>query len=155
MNKLFLNLTAFSLLAVMSGCATGPTGPTVQVMPRPGKSFDVFQAEDSRCRLWAERQESQPVHKTYQKRVATGAVAGTVGGAGVGAAFGAAAGDPAMGAAVGAASGLLLGSAIGASSGESYSQEAQRRYDNAYAQCMYSYGNKVPGYKLARVSRKK
>jgi len=154
MNKILLNLAAFSLLAVMSGCATGPTGPTVRVMPGPHKSFDKFQDEDGICRQWAERQENQPVKKTYQKRVATGAVAGTVGGAGVGAAIGAAAGDPGIGAAVGAASGLLVGSAIGASSGEAYSKEAQQRYDNAYVQCMYSYGNKVPGYKRKKISRR-
>jgi len=29
---------------------------------------------------------------------------------------------------------------------EDYGREAQRRYDNAYVQCMYSHGNQVPGY---------
>jgi len=29
---------------------------------------------------------------------------------------------------------------------EDYGKEAQRRYDNAYIQCMYSYGNQVPGH---------
>jgi hypothetical protein len=29
---------------------------------------------------------------------------------------------------------------------EDYGREAQRRYDNAYSQCMYSYGNQAPGH---------
>jgi len=148
MSKLWRNLATLSLLAVLSGCATGPVGPTVSVMPRPGKPFDTFQNEDARCRLWAQQQESQPVQKTYQKKVATGAVAGTVGGAALGAAVGAASGNPGIGAAIGAASGLLVGSAVGAGSGDVYGKEAQARYDNAYSQCMYSYGNQVPGYKM-------
>ena len=49
-------LPLFSLLALLWGCATMPTGPTVQVMPAPGKPFEVFMAEDGLCRQWAERQ---------------------------------------------------------------------------------------------------
>jgi hypothetical protein len=65
-------------------------------------------------------------------------------GAGVGAAIGAAHGKPATGAAIGAGSGLIGGTA--AASGPAYAagHEAQRRYDNAYQQCMYSKGNQIP-----------
>ena len=37
------------LLATMTGCATIPTGPTLAVMPAPGKPFEVFVADDSVC----------------------------------------------------------------------------------------------------------
>jgi len=83
--------------------------------------------------------------QTYDKNVATGAVAGTAIGAGLGAAIGSASGHAGAGALIGAASGLLVGSAAGSNSAQAYGREAQRRYDNAYVQCMYSYGNQVPG----------
>lgn len=138
-------LAPFLLLAVLGGCATLPTGPSVNVLPASGKPFDKFQAEDATCRQWAERQLGAPTQETYNQNVATGAVAGTAIGAGVGAALGSASGHAGAGAAIGAATGLLFGSASGANSGEVYGQAAQRRYDNSYLQCMYSYGNQVPG----------
>ena len=42
-------------LVVLSGCATMPTGPTVTVMPGPGKPFEVFMADDGVCRQWAQQ----------------------------------------------------------------------------------------------------
>ena len=48
----------FSCLAalVLGGCATFPTGPSVMVMPAPGKPFEQFQADDAVCRQWAAQQ---------------------------------------------------------------------------------------------------
>jgi outer membrane lipoprotein SlyB len=131
------------LLLVLSGCATLPTGPSVKVLPAQGKSFDTFRSEDATCRQWAE--QGRPAQETYDQNVATGAVAGTAVGAGLGAALGSASGHAGAGALIGAAGGLLIGSAAGSDSGQVYGREAQRRYDNAYIQCMYSYGNQVPG----------
>jgi outer membrane lipoprotein SlyB len=134
----------FLLLLALSGCVTLPTGPSVNVMPAPGKPFATFQAEDATCRQWA-GQHLGSAQQTYENNVATGAVAGTALGAGVGAALGSASGHAGAGAAIGAASGLLMGTAVGSGSGQAYGWEAQRRYDNGYIQCMYSYGNQVPG----------
>jgi hypothetical protein len=136
-------LTLFTLLAV-GGCATLPTGPSVRVLPAPGKTFEQFQVDDAICRQWADRQVGKP-QDTANRNTATGAAVGTVVGAGLGAAIGAASGNPGAGAAIGAGSGLLVGTASGASSGEVYGSEAQRRYDNTYVQCMYSKGNQIPG----------
>ena len=61
-------------------------------------------------------------------------------------------GHAGAGALIGAASGLLVGTAAGSNSGQAYGREAQRRYDNAYVQCMYSYGNQVPGYRPRAVA---
>ncbi|MFA7405357.1 MAG: hypothetical protein WC007_15290, partial [Pelobacteraceae bacterium] len=47
------------------------------------------------------------------------------------------------GAAIGAGTGLLMGSSSGSDAGRVSAQEAQRRYDTAYAQCMASNGNQV------------
>ena len=48
------------------------------------------------------------------------------------------------GAGVGAGVGLLTGTAVGAGYGYDSAWVLQRRYDNAYLQCMYAKGNKVP-----------
>jgi len=141
-------LISFALL-VVSGCATIPTGPSVTVLPAPGKSFDTFQSEDATCRQWARQQLGTSPQKTYESNVATGAAAGTAIGAGLGAAIGSASGNAGQGALIGAAGGLLVGASAGSEAGQAYGSEAQRRYDNAYVQCMYSYGNQVPGYSAA------
>jgi outer membrane lipoprotein SlyB len=132
-------------LLVLSGCATLPTGPSVRVMPGPGKTFEQFQADDAVCRQWAGQQIGISPQETVNQNAVTGAAVGTVIGAGLGAAVGAASGNPAAGAAIGAGSGLLVGTATGANAGQVYGMEAQRRYDNTYAQCMYAKGNQVPG----------
>jgi uncharacterized protein YcfJ len=134
------------LLMVLSGCATLPTGPSVNVLPTQGKPFATFQTEDATCRQWAQQQMGMPTQQTYDKNVATGAVAGTAIGAGLGAALGSASGHAGAGALVGAGLGLFAGTATGANAGQATSMETQRRYDNSYVQCMYSYGNQVPGY---------
>jgi hypothetical protein len=135
----------FLALSVLGGCATLPNGPSVMVLPAPGKPFEQFQAEDAVCRKWAAQQIGQSPQETVNQNTASGAVAGTVIGAGLGAVIGSASGDAGTGAAIGAVSGLLLGASAGADSARVYGWEAQRRYDIAYMQCMYANGNQVPG----------
>jgi hypothetical protein len=145
---------AILVLLALSGCATLPSGPSVMVLPDPGKPFEVFQSEDAVCRRWAEQQVGSNPQEAYQDSAITGAAVGTALGAGIGALFGAAAGNPAAGAAIGGGSGLLMGSAVGASNGESYGYSAQNRYDNAYVQCMYASGNQIPGSSARRSYRR-
>lgn len=133
------------LVLLLGGCATVPTGPSVMVMPPPGKPFEEFQADDAVCRQWAAQQIGQTPQEAANKSTATGAAAGTLIGAGLGAAIGSASGHWGEGAAIGAGSGLLVGTATGANAGQVSGQEAQRRYDIAYSQCMYARGNQVPG----------
>lgn len=140
-------LTPVALMAAISGCATFPAGPSINVLPSQGKSFAVFQTEDATCRTWAEQQLGMPTQQAYENNVATGAIAGAAIGTGLGAAVGSASGHTGGGALIGAVSGLLVGSAVGSDSGRVSGREAQRRYDNAYVQCMYTYGNLVPGYR--------
>jgi hypothetical protein len=143
-NRIGLIITSLALLAA-SGCATLPTGPSVRVLPAPGKTFEQFQVDDVVCRQWAAQQIGISPQETVNQNAATGAVVGTAVGAGLGAAIGAASGHPGVGAAIGAGSGLLVGTATGANAGNVYGWEAQRRYDNTYIQCMYAKGNQVPG----------
>lgn len=141
------------LCAILAaGCVTLPTGPSVRVLPTPGKPYDLFQSEESICRQAAERQIGMLPQQVADQNTARGAVVGTAIGAGVGAAIGAASGHAGPGAAIGAASGLLVGSTSGADAGRYEAREAQWRYDTAYLQCMYSHGNQVytPGARYYR-----
>jgi len=138
-------IAPFLVVLTLSGCATLPAGPSVGVLPAKGKPFETFQAEDMTCRQWAEKQTGMSTQEAYEKNTATGAVAGTAIGAGLGAAIGSVSGHAGAGALIGAASGLLLGTSVGSDAGQTSSRELQHRYDNAYIQCMYSYGNQVPG----------
>ncbi len=137
-------LAMLAMLA-LCGCATLPSGPSVLVLPAPGKPFEVFQYEDATCRQWAGTQIGMSPQEVMNQNTAAGATVGTILGAGLGAAIGAASGNAGLGAAIGAGSGLLFGTASGANAGQAYGQEAQRRYDHAYLQCMYANGNQIPG----------
>jgi len=141
------------MILALGGCATLPAGPSVRVLPAPGKSFAQFQNDDMICRQWAGQQLGTSPQEVANQNTATGAVVGTAVGAGLGAAIGAASGDAGTGAAIGAGSGLLLGASAGADSGRYYGYEAQRRYDIAYEQCMYAKGNQIPGVVVRRTRR--
>jgi OmpA family protein len=129
---------------LLTACATVPSGPSVLVLPGTGKSFELFQADDGFCRQWALQQTGTTPNQAGAASTVTGAVVGTVVGAGLGAAIGAAAGSPATGAAVGAGFGAFGGTAVGAGNAYGAGVSVQRRYDNAYVQCMYAKGNQVP-----------
>jgi len=150
-----MNLTRgvliFLALALLGGCATMPTGPTVAAMPGPGKPFEVFQADDYACRQWAEQQigGTSPSQSANQN-LATGAAVGTLAGAGLGALIGSASGHAGAGAAIGAGAGLLTGTAMASGPAASSGYQLQRRYDMAYQQCMYAKGNQIPGARPVR-----
>jgi uncharacterized protein YcfJ len=134
-------LTAAVLLA-LAGCADVPTAPTIAVMPAPGMPFAVFQQDDANCQQYAQAQIGANAKHEANSQVATGAIAGTV----IGAAAGALLGGGRNGAQGGAATGLLFGTAVGAGNAQDAGMSMQRRYNIAYAQCMYADGNQVPGY---------
>lgn len=149
-----LSIFLVILLLVLSGCATIPTGPSVMVMPPAGKSFEQFQADDAICRQFAYEQVGGVTgQEAAQRSAVSSAVIGTALGAAAGAAIGSASGNVGAGAAIGAGSGLLLGSAAGTGYASGSYYESQRRYDNAYMQCMYAKGNQIPGTTTRRVRR--
>jgi len=127
-------------LLLLDGCAQTPMGPTVAVMPAPGKPFDVFQTDQAVCKQFADSQVAGGAQAANNQQVGT-AVLGTILGAGLGAAIGGG-----RGAAIGAASGALGGTAVGAGPASQANMSLQQRYDIAYAQCMYTRGNQVPGF---------
>ena len=151
MTKRYPYSIALSLAVLVVGaCATVPTGPSVMVLPPAGKPFDQFRAEDATCREWAREQVGVSPQQAINQNTLTGAVGGAAMGALLGTAIGAASGAAGYGAAIGAAGGLLLGTSQGASAGQASGYDAQRRYDIAYQQCMYAYGNIIPGVRQIR-----
>lgn len=125
----------------LTGCAVMPDGPSILVMPAPAKPFEVFVAEDQYCRSYA----FQAAGGKAQTAANTSAVESAAVGTALGAAAGALIGSnwPSVG--IGAGAGLLMGSAIGLSESSASGYTLQRRYDIAYAQCMYAKGNLLPG----------
>jgi hypothetical protein len=124
----------------LAGCATPPLGPTVAVMPGPGKAFDVFANDQAACKAFASQQVSGEAQLASNRGVGT-AVVSTVLGAGLGAAIGGG-----RGAVIGAASGAVLGAVAGAGKARWGSAGVQQSYDLAFEQCMYAKGNQVAGY---------
>lgn len=130
---------------MLAGCATIPPGPSVMVLPGPGKSLAAFQADDYACQQWAQQQIGVAPAAAANQNLASSAAIGTILGASLGAAVGAASGKPGIGAAIGAASGLVGGTAVGANTAYAGEMDSQNRYDIAYQQCMYAKGNEIPG----------
>lgn len=135
--KKYLGAAACLLLVA---CASAPTAPSVMVLPGTSRSFDVFRADDATCRRYAFEQTGGT---SAQQRGREAAVTSAVVGTAVGAVAGAAIGGQ-QGAAVGAGGGLIVGSAVGADSAQQARYGTQRQYDNAYIQCMYAKGHRVP-----------
>jgi hypothetical protein len=133
-------LAAAALPAAIAGCAVIPEGPSTMALPGSGRSFAQFRTDDEACRRFAtERIGGQSAQKAANDTVAGGAITGAAIGAVAGAAIGGS-----QGAAVGGGTGLLAGSAIGSSASYGSASGTQRRYDQAYIQCMYASGHKVP-----------
>ncbi|MEO2217267.1 glycine zipper family protein [Chromobacterium vaccinii] len=131
---------------LLAACATLPTGPTVAVMPAPGKPFDVFAQEEQQCRAYAAGNSGAAAADASNATLAGNMALGTM----VGAAAGALIGGNHQGAGVGAGMGLLAGTAVGGSNGAYAGYDAQARYNIAYQQCMYAKGNQLPGQYPAR-----
>ena len=123
------------LAILASGCATIPSGPSVLVLPGTGKSLNDFRASDFQCRQYATQQIEGLGRDPSVRNAAIGTAVGAVAGAAIGGQ---------QGAGIGAGAGLLVGSASGADAGRSFGYDAQTRYDNAYIQCMYAGGHRVP-----------
>lgn len=142
MKRLLIRFGALGALVTLAACTTVPTGPSMLVLPGTGRTFDQFRADDMECRQYAQYQSGGQTGQSVSddagvRSAALGTAVGAVAGAAIGGS---------RGAAVGAGSGLLLGTAAGTGAGQTSAQGSQRRYDNAYVQCMYAKGHRVPVY---------
>jgi hypothetical protein len=127
--------------AILAGCVTVPSGPSVMVLPGDGRTFDQFRYDEADCRNYASSQIGGSAEQAAADSAVRSAVLGTV----IGAAAGAAIGGNSRGTAIGAGSGLLIGSAAGSGAANESAYGAQRRYDFAYQQCMYAKGHRIGG----------
>jgi hypothetical protein len=105
-----------SLLLV--ACTVLPEGPSAVVLPGTGKSLEQFRGDDLQCRADAQGQLGGA--SAQQAGVDSGVRSAAPG------------------------TGLLFGAVAGTGATDSSSYGMQRRYDNAYQQCMYASGHKVP-----------
>lgn len=133
-------LAAVSILLLVAGCASIPTGPSVMALPGTGKNFEQFRSDDAECRQYALHQvggsgADQAAVDAGVRSAAVGTLVGAVAGAAIG-------GRGSAG--VGAGTGLLVGSMVGTETAQSSAYGLQRNYDNAYIQCMYAKGQRVP-----------
>jgi hypothetical protein len=130
---------------LLAGCAQTPLGPTVQVMPGPGKSFEAFRADQANCKGFAADQVRGQADNANQRAVGAAALS-TVLGVGIGALAGSVTGNMGAGAAIGGAAGVGVGAGVGAGNSANEQYNIQQQYDNAFAQCMFAKGEQVPGY---------
>src|SRR5579859_4378876 len=140
MSRFKTSSAVLAILATLSGCAAPPMGPTINVMPAPGKPSEVFYQDVQYCKQVASSQVAGQAEQANNQAVG-GALLGTALGAGLGAAVGGG-----RGAAIGAAGGAVVGTGYGAGSSQNAQMNIQGQYNLAYAQCMYARGNQVPGY---------
>ena len=140
MRKSATMIFGIGALGVLAGCAMPPVGPTVSVFPAPYKPFEVFQQDQYECGQYASSQVAGLAEMANNRALGTAAI-----GTALGLAVGAATGDG-RASTFGAVSGAAIGGTIGADQSERAGFSLQRRYDIAYAQCMYSKGNQVPGF---------
>lgn len=138
--RLLRALAVSGAALALGACSTMPKGPTVMALPGSNKTSEQFRDDNFYCHNFADSETGGTSPAEVQNSsTGRGAAIGTVVGAGIGAAFGGGGG-----AAAGAGFGLLFGAAVGAGTGESAAYALQRRYDQAYVQCMYGKGHRVP-----------
>ena len=138
MKRVRAYVLAGSSVLLLAACATTPPGPMIPVMPGPNKSPAAFTADQNACMEYAANAVQGHVQEAQNHQVVNGVIGGAIG-AGIGAA---AARSAATGAAIGGGIGALLGSTAGAGWEQG---GVQQHYDMAYASCMTSRGNRVPG----------
>ena len=137
MSHTFL-LPAISCILFLSGCASIPKEPSLMALPGSGMSFEQFRQDDSDCRQHAFQQiggRESAANNAGLRSAAAGAAIGTAAGAAIGGG---------RGAAVGAGAGLAIGSVAASDTMQRETYGSQRQYDQAYTQCMYARGHRVP-----------
>jgi outer membrane lipoprotein SlyB len=130
---------ALALIVSLGACVTPPTASTIPVAPGPNKTFEAFASEQSFCQQYATAQTVPQAQAATNQAVGTAILTAALGAA-LGGAIG---GGHAAG--IGAASGAAFGTVAGAGGSGFAQMSLQQQFDVMYGQCMYSYGNQVPG----------
>lgn len=117
MNKKWLAMLVAGV--ALSGCVPETFNPTLSVMPGPGKSLDLFAADQSACQQFAAGQIAGARQQANQNIANNVLLTNPP--------------DP-----------LATAQAESATA----TAALQQQYDAAYGQCMYAKGNQVPGYEV-------
>ena len=133
------------VLLTLSSCVETPMGPTVPVMPGSNTPLVNFQNDQATCRQFAQQAVADQAQGANLRALGTVALT-TALGAGLGGAIGGG-----RGAGIGAASGALGGAGLGAVGSSNAQRSIQAQFDNAFAACMFSLGNTVPGMPPAMI----
>jgi hypothetical protein len=134
-----LKIGAAVAIIALAGCASVPTSPSNMALPGSTKGFDQFRFDDGACREYAyDSIGGHTAARAQEDSAAKSLLAGAVIGALIGGAI-----NGGHGAAVGAGVGGAAGGIAGVGAGDYSAHEAQRRYDQAYTQCMYGKGHRV------------
>ena len=118
---------ALGLTAILGGCIAAPAGALLQVLPGATKSLTAGQDDQTVCKQLAQQSVSGQVDNTNLRT------------------FGTAALGTGLGTAIGGGQGAGIAGAPGAYASSKDQGTVQPQYDNAYAQCMSTKGNAVPG----------
>ena len=108
-------------------------------LPGPNTSLASFQNDQATCRQFAQQAVADQAQGANLRGLGTAALT-TALGAGLGGAIGGG-----RGAGIGAASGALGGAGLAAAGSSNTQASIQAQFDNAFAACMFSLGNTVPG----------
>jgi hypothetical protein len=131
-------ITGLLTVALASGCATEPMGPTARVLPAQGKPFEVFAADQATCKQLAQSEVGGGATLSNLQELGATALS-TALGAGVGATMH----NHARGTEIGGSLGALTGTMLASHGAARDQQGLQGRYDIAYTQCMYARGNQI------------
>jgi uncharacterized protein YcfJ len=127
------------LVITLGGCVAAPAMALLQALPGTNKTPSAFQDDQTVCKQFAQQSVSGQVDNANLRNFGTAALT-TVLGTGLGAAIGGG-----QGAGIGATAGALGGGGLAAINSPRDQGAVQQQYDNAYAQCMSTKGNAVPG----------
>ena len=100
---------------VLSACAQTPMGSTVPVMPGPNTSLASFQNDQATCRQFAQQAVADQAQGANLRGLGTAALT------------------------------TALGAGLAAAQSSNAQGSIQAQFDNAFAACMFSLGNTVPG----------
>jgi hypothetical protein len=129
-----------ALIPALVGCTGVAPGPVALVMPAQGRSLAHFQVDDEFCRAFA---LDRLGGVSPEAAAITNLASSVIGAMGL---FGLAGAviDGSRGARIGAAVGAVTGGIGAGVAGLDARSPVQTRFDNAYVQCMFTRGHRVP-----------
>jgi hypothetical protein len=129
-----------ALIPAFAGCAGVAPGPVSLVMPAHGRSLAQFQGDDDQCRAYALNRLGGVSPEAAAALTLASTVIGAIGLFGLaGAAI-----DGARGARIGGAVGAVTAATGVGLTGATSASATQTRLDNAYVQCMFTKGHRIP-----------